>query len=399
MRMIQDDHLPPRDDMISILASLSGYGAAKKDAVQIIDVGTSSFLDFFNKEIFSEYLEQGGSTCRFFEGSAGSGKTHIIRLIENTAAREGYVVCYLELTKDLQFSEWDQITKTILENMYLQFNGRVIKRFPDILASIEGTPHANEKGLQEVQFSHPCFQNAIQYALHHSTLDQESWDLLRRYLLGEKILVSQLKKHGLKRIKKSITKNNAEQVLNTVLNAIHQIGLKGTVIIFDETERSWVSQKRPVPKRVQVAANLIRRFIDSCSIGEIQGTIAIFAVLPNFIRDCADCYPALGQRLELHRDDATILSWRWPLLTTNEVNEILSKVENPLEQRKVFLNLAIEKFSRLVEHYDGDTDGLDDEFLKGGNLEMEKWAGEEYKRAIIKVLAELSLMRIEKNAA
>lgn len=394
--MIQDDHLPPRDEMVNILASLSGYGAAKKDAVHIIDVGTSSFLDFFNKEIFSEYLERGGSTCRFFEGPAGSGKTHIIRLIENIAAREGYVVCYLELTADLQFSDWDQITKTILENMYLRFNGRSIKRFPDILAAVEGTSYANEKGLKEIQLSHPCFQNAIQYALHHSTLDQESWDLLRRYLLGEKILVSQLKKQGLKRIKKPITKNNAEQVLNTVLNAIHHIGLKGTVIVFDETDRSWVSQRRPVPKKVQVAANLIRRFIDSCSIGEIQGTIAIFAVLPNFIRDCADCYPALGQRLELHRDVSNTVSWRWPLLTTNEVNEILYKVDNPIQQRNVFLNLAIEKFYRLVEYYGGDTGGLKDEFKKQGNQEMEKWAGEEYKRAIIKVLAELSLMRIEK---
>jgi len=208
--------------------------------------------------------------------------------------------------------------------------------------------------------------------------------------------VSNFKKCGLKRIKKSVTKNNAEQVLNTVLNAIHYLGLKGTVLIFDETDRSWTSQRRPVPRNVQIAANIIRRFIDSCSTGEIKGMIAIFAVLPNFIQNCMDCYPALGQRLESHRDSIDAISWRWPLLTTNEVNEILNKVEDPLMQRQIFLEQASEKFYRITDYCGGDLTNLRSDLEQRAKQEMEQRAGEEYKRAIIKVLAEMSLMRIEK---
>lgn len=396
MTMLSVEHLPPKDEMIGILSSLAGYGAATKDAVQIIDVGTAPFLKYFKTELFSDYIEKGGATCRFFEGSAGSGKTHIIRLIENIAAEEGYIVCYIELTANLQFSDWDQITKTILENMYIVRNGQQIKRFPEILAAIEHSPDIHPDALQNVQLSHPSFQNAIQFAIRRSTLDTVSWEMLRRYLLGEKVLVADFRKHGLKRIKKSVTKNNAERVLNTVLNAIHHLGLKGTVIIFDETERQWISQRRPIPRKVQIAANLIRRFIDACSTGEIKGTIAIFAVLPNFIQNCADCYPALGQRLELHRDYLDAISWRWPLLITNEANEILNKVEDPLVQRQIFLKEASEKFYHIVEYCGGDLTNLKPELEQRAKQEMEQWAGEEYKRAIIKVLAESSLMRIEK---
>lgn len=398
--MVSVEHLPPKDEMIGILSSLAGYGAATKDAVQIIDVGTAPFLEYFKTELFSDYIEKGGATCRFFEGSAGSGKTHIIRLIENIAAEEGYIVCYIELTANLQFSDWDQITKTILENMYIVRNGQQIKRFPEILSAIKRSPDNHPdalKNLKNVQLSHPSFQNAIQSAINRSiTLDKASWEMLRRYLIGEKVRVADFRKHGLKRIKKSVTKNNAEQVLNTVLNAIHYMGLKGTVIIFDETDRSWISQRRPVPRKVQIAANLIRRFIDACSTGEIKGTIAIFAVLPNFIQNCADCYPALGQRLELDRHYLDAISWRWPLLTTNEANEILNKVEDPLVQRQIFLKEAIEKFYHIVEYCGGDLTNLRPELEQRAKKEMEQRAGEEYKRAIIKVLAESSLMRIEK---
>ncbi len=244
--------------------------------------------------------------------------------------------------------------------MYVVRNGQPIKRFPDILASVENDSAMHPDSLKEIQLSHPSFQNAIQLALHRSKLDTDSWEILRRYLIGERIAVAEFKKHGLKRIKKSITKNNAEKVLNTVLNSIHYLGFKGTIIIFDETDqdRNWLSQRRPVPKRVQVASNLIRRFIDACSMGEIKGTAAIFAVLPNFILDCAECYPALGQRLELFRENGDLISWRWPLLTTNDANEILSKVDNSIMQRQVFLDQASEKFYQIVEYYGGDLERI-----------------------------------------
>jgi len=122
--------------------------------------------------------------------------------------------------------------------------------------------------------------------------------------------------------------------------------------------------------------------------------IAIFAVLPNFIQNCMDCYPALGQRL--YRDHIDAISWRWPLLTTNEVNEILNKVEDPLMQRQIFLEQASEKFYRITDYCGGDLTDLKTDLEKRAKQEMEQRAGEEYKRAIIKVLAEMSLMRIEK---
>lgn len=385
------NHLPPEDKVYTILCELASHGVATKEAAEIIDIGTDQFIDFFENEILNDYIEHGGTTCRFFEGQAGSGKTHILHLIESIALNKGYIVCYVELTNDLSFSEWDMITKNILEKMSIKVDGHIIKRFPDILAALERTKTINKDGLIGMQLEHPCFQNAIQKAIHRTTLDSESWNLIRSYLLGEKVLVSQFKSHKIRGVKKSLTKNNAEQVLNTTLNAIQGLGIKGTVIIFDETDRSWMlSSRKSVPRKVQVAANLIRRFIDGCSSGDIRGTVGIFAVLPNFIRDCSACYPALGSRLMMQHEHFQKIGWRWPLLDTNSVNSLFIDVEDPVMQRRIFLEEAKKKFKNLVEYCEGDFGSTDQKFTVAGNEELEKNSGENYKRAVIKTLAECS---------
>ncbi|SET02493.1 P-loop protein of unknown function [Methanococcoides vulcani] len=387
--------LPDPDAVYDILFSLSETGDPKPGAASVIDVGSEQFIDYIENEILDNFVSSGGSTCRFFEGSYGSGKTHILQLIEDRALENGFVVCHIDLKHDLSFGEWDQITKHILENCYIKYDNRIIRRFPEILEALEHNEFLHRDDYKEIQLQHACFQNAIQYAISRSLLDDNAWYTLRRYLLGEKVRVYELKEAGLKRVKKSLSKNNAEQVLNTVLNSFYYLGLKGTILLFDETDRSWTSSRKPIPKRVTVAANLIRRFIDSCSSGEIAGTVATFAVLPNFIRDCIDCYPALGQRLEVQWNDATKMSWRSPILPVNAVNSYFLNVENPLNQRELFLEHAINKFKSLVEYCGGNTDDIENDFQTIGRQELQNWAGDEYKRAIIRALTTCAVDRID----
>ena len=386
--------LPPKEEIQTILASLA-YGTATEENARILDIGTDKYLKYFEKEIFNEYIEQGGATCRFFEGMSGSGKTHILRLIERMAVERGYIVCYIELRQNQNLTEWDQVVKHILEKMKVSINGKEIKKFPEILAALEGTSWTTPGKLDEVSLEHPCIKKAITFAVRRSKLKPEEWDCLRRYLMGEKIPVTELKRHGLKGIKKYITKNNSEQSLNIILNSIHYLGMNGVILLFDETDRSLTSIRDPIPKKVQMAANLIRRFIDSCSAGDIKGTCAIFAVQPNFIRQCAACYPALGQRLNFNMDKLGMLAWRWSLLETNSVNALLNKIDNPSMKKQVFFHEMKKKFAELVEHCDGDMENIETYFDEEGAQELEKNAGDEYKRAVIKVLAECALIRIE----
>lgn len=55
----------------------------------VIDVGSDAFVSCFEHEILNGLVQHGGATCRFFEGSYGAGKTHLLRLLGETARARG----------------------------------------------------------------------------------------------------------------------------------------------------------------------------------------------------------------------------------------------------------------------------------------------------------------------
>lgn len=391
---MKQECLPEPNVVYEMLFSLAEYGTPKPGTSKIIDVGTSSFINYVESEILDKFISNGGSTCKFFEGSYGSGKTHLLQLIEDTALSKGFVVCRIDLSHCLSFERWDHITKYILENCCIKQDSRIISKLPDILAEVEDSSHSYKSDFKNLQMQHPCFQNAMLYALNRSKLDENSWIKLRRYLLGEKVTVREMKESGLKRIKKPLATNNAEQVLATVLNSFYHLGFKGTILLFDETDRSWVSTSNHVPKKVKVASNIIRRFIDSCSSGYICGTLAVFAVLPNFINDCALCYPALGERLAFERYVYDNNSWRWPVQPVNVVNSFFTN-EDSFQQRVQFLEAISLKFKHLIDYCGGSLVDAEEELYSVGMNALQQFAGENYKRAIIKALAECSIEIID----
>jgi hypothetical protein len=384
------------DDIYDILFALSETGDPPEGAARLIDVGTTDYLNYFENEILDEYIARGGATCRFFEGHYGSGKTHILQLIKDIALDKGYLVVHIDLKKDLNFERWDQITRHILENCYIQSNGQKIKNFPEILSALEFSKNLNKKKIFDMNFSHPCLQNAIKYGLSRSKMNDDEWSYLRSYLLGEKVRVYDLKRNGLKNIKKSLNQNNAEQFLNTFLNSYYNLTGAGVVLLFDETDRLWDPSNR-IPLKVKIASNLIRRFIDACSNNSIKGTLAVFAVLPNFIRDCVQCYPALGQRLEVYHPLGDIC-WRSTLTSVNDLNSEIITINDSSEQRRVFLNQAIVKFIDILKYCNINTDNFQNELIQEGIGILKNCAGDNYKRELIKYLTSKTVDRIDKYA-
>src|SRR5665647_3390398 len=306
---------PEKDKVVEMLEVLAENGIPKPETAHIIDVGTYDFLNFLNKELLENYIPAGGSTCRFFEGTYGSGKSHLLDLIEYLALENGFIVCRIGLGNDLRFENWSQIIKYILESCQMFLGGRVVRNFPNILFELQHSGFLKTEKVEIAQLPHPGFQNAILKALRTSRFEYAARENLYRFLLGEKVTAKAMKASGLRTIKNPLAINNSEQVLITVLNAIHLLGIKGFILLFDETDKSWVLKNRNVvPKRILIASNIIRRFIDSCSLGRIKGTFAVFAVLPNFIGDCKQFYPALGERLGFETPEDREASWRWPIL-------------------------------------------------------------------------------------
>lgn len=387
--------LPEKEIVFEMLEVLAENGIPRPGTAQIIDVGTSDFLNFLDKELLEEFIPKGGATCRFFEGTYGSGKTHLLQLIENLALRNGYVVCRIDLANDLSFEHWSQITKHILENCRVLLDGRVIRKLPNIFFELQHSEFLKTEQLEKAQLPHPGFQNAILNALRASRLDYAASENLYRFLLGEKVTAKAMKASGLRTIKNPLAVNNSEQVLITVLNAFHLLGMKGCILLFDETDKSWMLHSRTlVPRRILVASNLIRRFIDSCSLGRIKGTLAVFAVLPNFIGDCKQCYPALGERLGFERAENKEAAWRWPVLPISAVSSLYTTCESEVMVGELFLKQIVDNFISLVNYCEGDTAEIERELFEIGVKQLGEHAGVDYKRAIIRALALNSVERI-----
>lgn len=369
------------------LDQIATFGTSPSGSSHLVDVGTEGYLTYYKEEVIEGLIAKGGATCKFIEGAYGSGKTHILQILREVSFDCGMVVANTDLSQALSLSDWKLITEYILANMEARINGQIIRSLPDILVALGKSELYNNLDILRKE-NLPCagFKNAILYALKSDKLTDSAWELLKQYLLGNRVSAAMLRDQGLIGIKGRLTQRNAEYILKTVLASLYHLGFTGTALLFDENEMTLVNSTNNISKKNKIAANLMRRMIDGCSNGLMTGTIVVFAVLPGFLENCAMSYQALGQRLQIVRDSFQKPSWRWPVLPV----QAISAVREPED----FLEQAIERYSQIVRKLGGNTDGLGDKLLEDGQMVLNNNVGSGYKRELVKVLASISLDRL-----
>jgi hypothetical protein len=160
------------------------------------------------------------------------------------------------------------------------------------------------------------------------------------------------------------------------------------MLLFDENEKSFEFHRYgPAPKRVQVAANLMRRLIDGCTTGGVVATVTVFAVLPGFLDQCALAYQALGQRVQAPPNDGRPPSWRWPVLCVDELAFA--------GQADRFADEAVTAFERAARHCGAAPTGLDEELRRAAQDAVKRNAGAGFRRLLMKRLATLTLRAID----
>lgn len=373
------------DALRSALEQLAEHGTPPPGTAPVFDVGTEGFIKFFRNEVLEQLVAPGGATCRFFEGSYGSGKTHLLQLLENQAREQRMAVVWIDLSQALSLQDWRQITRFFLENVTVTFDRDVIRGLPNILERLGRIPIVNAHELEVAMLPHPGFKAAMMCALHPEALSDEASSRLAGYLMGQRVGAGILRRLNVFGVKNPLSARNAEQVLNTVLGGLHCLGLPGTMLLFDENESSF-DVRYAYSRRVRLAANLMRRLIDACFTGGLTGTAAVFAVLPGFLEACSMVYPALGQRVQVVRDGRYQPAWRWPVLSV----EAVSSVETPEE----FLSEAIKALLDIVQRCQRDVAGLGARMQREGQRVLRANAGSGYRRALVKALAATAIERL-----
>jgi hypothetical protein len=377
---------PEPDQVIDALENVAAYGVPSEGTAWILDVGTSGFLNFFENEILEKLILRGGATCRIFEGVYGSGKTHILELLSELALSRGMVVAKTDLSQAMNLGEWHQITRHILEHAVVQVDTVHARTLPIVLETLGGNYSELGTKLRKAQLPHPGFKKAMIRALDSDYPNKRSRELVHRYLLGERVRVTDLRASGVQDVKSPLSKKNAEQVLSTVSNGLSLIGLGGTLLLFDENERTLEVRGTTPSRRILLTANLLRRLIDGCAMNRVQGLVVVFAVLPGFLNRCMKAYPALGQRLSTSEMLGTP-GWRSPVLEVPAANEI----DDPNE----FLDAMIERICELVRICEGKTTGLPRKLRSEGSNILASNAGSSYRRPLLKALANTALQEID----
>jgi len=394
--MMNAQRLTARSDGDAIrdaLEQIAQYGVLGDANPWLIDVGSDAFISCFEREILDDLVQHGGSTCRFFEGSYGAGKTHLLRLLGETARARGMVTARMDLTHEIGLDDWRLIAEYVLSNLEVTIGDVAARGLPDILSALAASGEANIEALRAAHLAHTGFQAAmIRAATATPSATRAMPPVLRSYLLGSRVSLSALKHGGVRGVKAPLVPKNAEQVLSTVLGGLFHLGLPGTLLLFDENESSLFSKRAIAPRKLQAAANIMRRLIDGCTTGELVGTVAVFAVLPGFLDSCAQQYPALGQRLEMPRR-VSEPSWRWPIMPVTSATS--------LPEPEDFLEAMLGHFQQMLQDSGCDLARVErvvDQMSAEGETLLASQAGSGYRRPLMKHLATLALGVMEEAA-
>ncbi|MGQ4807432.1 hypothetical protein NKDENANG_00780 [Candidatus Entotheonellaceae bacterium PAL068K] len=379
---------PTADEISAALAAIAQNGVPADGSARVTDVGTEGFLRYFDREVLTDLIASGGSTCRFFEATYGSGKTHQLDLLASLAVHRGMAVVRTDLSQAVNLSDWKLVTEHILKNITLVLDGQSVRSLPAILQMLRHVRGIESDRLRCVRLPHPGFLTCMRLVLEDTFASDAARERAHRYLMGERIGVGELQRYSVRGVTKPLSQRNSEQVLSTISNALVELGLPGVMLLFDENERTLAMRGNRVSKKVQVSANLIRRLIDACVMGELKGVLAVFAVLPGFLDRCSRAYPALGQRLQVLRTGLPSAAWRWPVLDITALSDCADEED--------FAEKAVARLVELVACCGKNVSpDLRQTMHEEAQRVLEEHAGAGYRRPLMKILADLALEEIE----
>lgn len=384
-----------REELLAALASIAQYGQPPRDYPTLFSVGMEAYLQYFEREVLEALLVPGGSSVRFYEGAYGDGKTHFLLQLQHLGWRRGMAVAWIDLSQWLRLEDWQGLTVMLLERLTLSLDGECRRSLPEILALLGQDPARLQavEALKRSVLPHAGFQQAMIMALEGRIVRPEARSVLAGFLTGKSVKQPEFKSVGLPPIK-GMTKKNAKRVLQTALQGLRLLGVPGILVLIDETEQSFVSGSGRPQKIHPKIANWLRLLIDSAMVeGTFPGTGFVFTLLPGYLEQAGQYYPALSQRLQMISgpNGATRKAgWRWPFKPLDSIY-VRPANEDPEEQ---FMRLAIKALVSELRRWGVALSEQDEEIWRAGRAALKRHAGSGYRRNVMKALAEAAFRRL-----
>lgn len=290
-------------------------GQPPETGFQYFTAGLNPYLTILEREYFSSYLRNGGSSFKLVVGTYGGGKTHFLYCVRELAWKHNFAVSYVNLSNEASpFYELDLVYATIVKGIMPPLTPEELisgyeKGLDSFIKAWVATKQTELTGkgcssdtlreelLASVQslsgIESTSFHNAV-CAAFRAVVDKkdEEFRTACQWLKGEGYNRKAHQKFG---ILQKIDKTTAFSMIRSLLQWVRQIGYSGLAILFDEaTMPAGVTTKQ----RERHLSNL-REVIDECGHTNIRGAIIFYAV-PDllFLDGKTVTYEALNQRLD-----------------------------------------------------------------------------------------------------
>ena len=256
-----------RENAVQILHQLSSTGTPPKGFCRYLTIGFDDTMKNIGDTILDNLLPSRMGSIRVILAENGNGKTHLCNHILEMASSRGLATAEVQMTTDRNFSNPKEIYRQIAKNIQLHpFTG-----FDSIVSSFDG--RAVEKAEASLNRS---FSSAIAAISVHKEANSAYEPFIRTWLRGDSV-PSHLRREL--DIKETLSDRNALNWLQQLALALVCGGIRGLVVVLDETEAEIGSARRALLARLTV----LLRVINGALSGQIPGCLFIITCITSSI--------------------------------------------------------------------------------------------------------------------
>lgn len=320
-------------------------GNVPSEGVENFCIGRDKEIEEF-KRLLEKVDDEDKAITKFISGEFGAGKSFFLKVIENIAFKDNFVVSWITVGHDLPFNKIEIVYRNIAKRLRCKTGTsleHVFDKWYTQLYNMSSQDSENDfekhslllerihDELEETRQFSPTFATAIEnYAKLRLEGDKEGASAAVAWLRGDaNIPFTVKKKFG---VKGEIDKNTALSFLEALSVFIKSSGYSGLVILIDEIE--YIRNLHTDNLRT-TAYNYIRDILDNCDLGKFQSTLFVFAGTDELFLDAKKgipSYSALDNRLKKVLD-TDFIDIRTPVIILKgfDKNDILNVSQKLLD--------------------------------------------------------------------
>ncbi len=307
--------------LLNIIESLR-RGEVPNTQVESILVDREEIVVALDEDLVYLQLE-GSFKTRYLNGNFGSGKTFILKILENRALKKNFAVSSVVLNeKNARFDKLENIYQSIISNLQIDGFQRGSLSLSEIISRwcsnyFGSDIHGIKKDVYKLTPSDPYLGSIL---LSYYTKPELRLQILSWLMRENTVTASDKKGFG---VRGEIERSTCLNYLHGIGKLIKESGFTGWVIIFDEVESILRLQTQ---HKLASLENI--RLLDDNQSASLVNSELIFAGTNEFFTSGIRSYKALESRIQSLSD---LNSYRQPMLKLNPLEKE--------DRRKLLINI------------------------------------------------------------